>query len=773
MKTRIIQNEPEGPAKSKQTVDSTVGNARGFTNLAAQMGRWSASHKKTAIFGWLAFVTIAFMLGSAVGTKHLEAKKSGTGESGHVESVLADHYKQPQGDTVLIQSKTKTVSDPAVHAAIKDVAETVSGLKQVKKIRSPFAAGHEDQISKDRHTALVTLELRTTDAERAKALDKPVERALAAAATRHPGIAIEEFGVNAETQLDKAVVSDFKKAGVFSVPLTLIVLLIAFGALIAAGLPLLLGLTAVLATMGVLALPSQLMPLDKDIGVIVLLIGLAVGVDYSLFYLKRAREERAAGRGHTAALEAAAATSGRSVLVSGVTVMVAMAGMLLTGDKTFMGFGIATMIVVAIAVLGSLTVLPATLAALGDRVDKLQVPFLQNRGRSDRGGRVWSAIIDRVLRRPLISIVVAGALLLALAAPALHLHIASPGYNTLPQNLSTVKTYNKLQKAFPGDANSAQVLIKARHAHSAAVTAAIAELERQAIATGQFSTPTNVDYNGDGTIALVSLSMQGEGVDTKALAALNTLRKTIIPATAGKLAGADVGVTGPTANEKDSNSQMKHAAPFVFAFVLTLAFLLMLLTFRSVVIAIKTVLLNLLSVAAAYGALVLVFQDGWAKGLLGVTVAPGGIIGFLPIFLFVILFGLSMDYHVFILSRVREAFDRGMSSDDAVAHGIKTTAGVVTSAALVMFGVFSIFGTLQFMFLKEFGVGLAIAVLVDATIIRAVLLPATMKVLGDWNWYMPKWLNWLPRLGRDESLETAPAAAPVALPRPAPQPADA
>jgi uncharacterized membrane protein YdfJ with MMPL/SSD domain len=352
------------------------------------------------------------------------------------------------------------------------------------------------------------------------------------------------------------------------------------------------------------------------------------------------------------------------------------------------------------------------------------------------------------------------------------MHIAEPGIKTFPQNLSSIKTYNKLQKAFPGEANSSQVLVKTDNAHSAAVTTAISDLKRQAIATGQFSTPTHVDYSDDGTIAVVSLSMQGDGVDDKALTALETLRHTVIPATVGKLDGADVGVTGNTAGQKDTNGQMKHAAPFVFAFVLTLAFLLMLVTFRSVVVATKAVLLNLLSVAAAYGALVLVFQNGWGKGLLG-FVPPGGIISWLPVFLFVILFGLSMDYHVFILSRVREAFDRGMSTEEAVAHGIKTTAGVVTSAALVMFGVFAIFATLQFMFLKEFGVGLAIAVLVDATIVRAVLLPATMKLLGDWNWYLPRWLEWLPQLNHGESHEPRATQTPAVVPPAIPQPADA
>src|SRR5436309_1497824 len=532
MKTRIIQNEPEEPAKNGQTADVSVAGPR--RNLAARMGRWSASHKKTAIFGWLAFIAVAFLIGHAVGTKQLDQNKSGTGESGHVDRVLLDEFKQGQGDQVLIQSATKTVDDPAFRAAISDVVRTVGGMKQVKKVESPFTAGNEERISKDRHTALVALQLRTTDSKQATKLDKPVEKAIVAANARHPGIAIEEFGVNVETQLDHAVVSDFMKAGLFSLPVTLIVLVVAFGALVAAGLPLLLALTAVFATMGVLALPSHLIPLDKDISVIVLLIGLAVGVDYSLFYLKREREERAAGRGQRAALEAAAATSGRSVLVSGLTVMVAMAGMLFTGDQTFMGFGVATMIVVAIAVLGSLTVLPATLAALGDKVERLRIPFLHKRSHSESSGRVWSAILDRVLRRPLISAVLAGGLLLALAAPALHMHIASPGFDTLPQNLSSVKTYNKLQKAFPGDANAAQVLIKTDNARSPAVKTAIAALEQQAIATGQFSTPTNVDYNSDGTIALVSISMQGQAVDPPALAALETLRKKVIPATVGK-----------------------------------------------------------------------------------------------------------------------------------------------------------------------------------------------------------------------------------------------
>jgi uncharacterized membrane protein YdfJ with MMPL/SSD domain len=299
-------------------------------------------------------------------------------------------------------------------------------------------------------------------------------------------------------------------------------------------------------------------------------------------------------------------------------------------------------------------------------------------------------------------------------------------------------------------------MVKLDDTSAPAARRAIAALRHDAVATGQFHEPTSVSVNERGTIALVSLPIDGQGSDASSNRALHTLRDTIIPATVGKLPGADVGVMGQTASSYDFNVQMKHAAPFVFAFVLAFAFLLLLVTFRSIVIAIKAILLNLLSVAASYGALVLIFQHGWGKGLLGFSYT-GGIVAFLPIFLFVILFGLSMDYHVFILSRIREAYDRGMSTEDAVAHGIKSTASVVTSAAIVMVGVFSIFGTLSFLFLKQFGIGMAIAVLIDATIVRAVLLPAVMKLLGDANWYLPKWLQWMPQVRHE--LEPEPAAA--------------
>jgi uncharacterized membrane protein YdfJ with MMPL/SSD domain len=439
-----------------------------------------------------------------------------------------------------------------------------------------------------------------------------------------------------------------------------------------------------------------------------------------------------------------------------------MAGMFLTGDAGFASFAVATMTVVGVAMLGSLTVLPALLSKLGDNVDRVRVPFVHRLRRDDGEGRIWGAVIDRVLRRPALSVALAGGLLVALAVPALELRTAQASIDSYPPQFLT--SYNRVKDAFPGTEIGANVVVKAANVEAPAVQEAIGQLEWRVLETGLMNEPIDVDVNPAGTVANISIPVEGEGTDSTSNAALAALREEVIPPTLGALPNAEVAVTGTTAQAKDFNDQMKTAAPLVFAFVLLFAFCLMLLSFRSLVIAAKAILLNLLSIGAAYGVLVLVFQHGWGKGLLGFEFT-GGIDPFLPILLFVILFGLSMDYHVFILSRIRESYDRGMSTDEAIAHGIKTTAAVVTSAAIVMVCVFAIFATLSMLMLKQFGVGLAAAILIDATIVRAVLLPASMKLLGDWNWYLPSWLEWLPHLEHGEKLEpveTAPAATPIA-----------
>ena len=545
--------------------------------------------------------------------------------------------------------------------------------------------------------------------------------------------------------------------------MTLIVLIFAFGALIAAGLPLLLGLTAVAATIGLVALPSHLIPMDQNVSVVVMLIGLAVGVDYSMFYLKREREERRAGARTNVRRWRPPQRPRACCSHFGLTVIVAMAGLLFTGDPTFLSFGMATMIVVGVAVLGSLTVLPALLSKLGDTVDKPRIPFLTRRRREQSNeSRFWNAVLDRFLRHPALAALSARLGARRARIPALQMHTVTPGPETFPKSIPVMKVYDQMQTSFPGGSIPAVVMIKTGDA-SASQFARRSRISAVRPSPRVSSTnPPRSRSTRSGTIAAVSLPIAGNGTDSASNHALETLRETVIPATVGSFPDADVGVAGTTAGSYDFNVQMKHAAPFVVAFVLGLAFILLLMTFRSLVIPIKAIVLNLLSVGAAYGVLVLVFQHGVGKGLLGFDDAGGGVVAFLPIFLFVILFGLSMDYHVFILSRIREAYDGGMSTDDAVAHGIKSTASVVTSAALVMVGVFSIFGTLSFLFLKEFGVGLAVAVLIDATLVRAVLLPAAMKLLGERNWYLPRWLEWLPRLD-----EQKPPSAPEAEPTPA------
>ena len=756
MKTRVIQNDPGEPAK-RDDLPSGAAEPRRPTNLAGRMGRWSARHRKVAIFGWLAFVVLAFALGTLNGTTQIDDDTAGVGESGRVDRILDAGFKQPAGESVLVQSETLTVEDPAFAAAIEDVVARVSQLHAVTNIRSPLEPENRGQIAAGGDAALIDFRIRG-DADDAVDKIDPVVAAVADVQKAHPELFIGSFGVSADKEVEGAFMDDLKKAGILSLPVTLIILVIVFGALVAAGIPLLLALTAIVATFGLVALPSSIVPIDQTVYELILLIGLAVGVDYSMFYLKREREERAAGRSEEAALEAAAATSGRSVLISGLTVIIAMAGMFLAGVQGMSAFAVGTILVVAVAMLGSLTVLPAVLSWLGDRVDRGRVPFVSRLRRDDGEGRIWAAIVGRVLRRPVVSVVLAGGLLLALAVPALELRPVQAGVETFPQSLPAVQTYNRIQEAFPGSEIPADVVVQVADVSAPAVQEAIGQLEWRALASGQMHEPITVDVNGAGTVANIAIPVDGKGTDAASEAALATLREDIVPVTVGALPNAEVGVTGMTAQSKDFTDKLTSVAPLVFGFVLLLAFGLMLVAFRSLVIAVKAIVLNLISVAAAYGVMVLVFQHGIGKGILGFE-STAGIDSFLPIFMFVILFGLSMDYHVFILSRVREAYDRGMSTEQAVTHGIRTTAGVVTSAAIVMVCVFAVFATLSMLIFKQFGVGLAAAILIDATIVRAVLLPATMKLLGEWNWYLPSWLEWLPHLEHGGSVETVEAPA--------------
>jgi RND superfamily putative drug exporter len=710
--------------------------ARPPGNLAARMAQFSARHRATAIGGWLLFVVAATALATMFGTISATDSEYDNGESRRAGQMIeAAGFPKQAGEMVLVQSERLTADAPAFQAALSEVTAAVGATGRVANLQPAI-------VSADKHSALITFHV-TGDYDTAADRVGPVMDAVAGVQRAHPDLYVAQGGdASGEKVIGESLEKDFSRLSLLSLPITLGILLVAFGALLAAVLPVGLALTAFMAAMGLLAAASRLFHTVDATMHVMLLVGLAIGVDYCLFYIRREREERAKGADPERALAIAAATSGRSILVSGLTVIIAMAGMFLTGNTVFESFAAATILVVAVAVVGSLTVLPALLSKLGDRVDFGKVPGLYRR---ESNGRFWKAVLSVVLRRPGISAALATGVLAAMAIPAFALHTASLGVQDFPADMPIVQTYNRIQTAFPGGAEPVQVVVSAPDVTAGPVTAAIDEFKAKALATGQMHEPIDVEVSPNRTAAVISVGLSGSGTDAASERAVRTLREEVIPATLGRVDGAEVGVTGSTASSVDFTASLNRSIPVVFAFVLGLAFLLLLVSFRSVVIAATSIVLNLLSVAAAYGLLVAVFQWGWGEDLLNFQ-SSGSISDWLPLFLFVILFGLSMDYHVFVLSRIREGHDRGWPTKLAVARGVRSTAGVITSAAVVMVAVFSLFATMSLTSTKQMGIGLAAAVLLDATLVRAVLLPAVMAMLGDRNWYLPRWLRWLPKV---------------------------
>ena len=594
-------------------------------NLAARMGRWSAQHRKRAILGWIFFVVLATVAGGAVGQRTLTDAETSNGQSAAAERAIEGaNFPDDATEQVLIQGRgALTSSDPRFAAVVRDVARRLEATRHVTDVQSPLIRGNGGQVSTDGRSAVVTFKIPGDDEQVADRVD-PSLATTAAAQRAHPQLRIEQFGGgSADKALSKAFADDFKRAETLSLPITLVILLIAFGALVAAGLPLLLALTAVMGTLGLIGPISQILPVEESISSVVLLVGLAVGVDYCMFYLRREMEERDAGRAPEAALNAAAATSGRAVLISGITVMVAMAGMFLAGNAVFESFAVGTILVVAVAIVGSLTVLPAMLSFLGQKgwTEKGRVPYISKLRHRNKGeSRVWSAIIDRVLRRPVLSIALSAGLLIALAIPALGMHTINPGVAGIPRSLAIMQTYDRLQVAFPGGAEPAVIAVKAKDVTAASVTGAIAALKRQAGKTDGLGQPITVTNSPDRSVAIVEVPLAGDGTDSVSEAALARLRDEVIPTTLGREDGVQANVTGMTAGSKDFNDTMKSHLPLVFGFVLGLTFLLLLVTFRSLVIPIKAIVLNLLSVGASYGVLTLVFQDGHGESLLELRV---------------------------------------------------------------------------------------------------------------------------------------------------------
>jgi putative drug exporter of the RND superfamily len=698
--------------------------------VVQRVAGWSARHSKIAVFGWLLLVVAAVVIGQRVGTGNVPSYDAG--QAGQAERVLNEPVvQQPDTESVLIQARPGQTlgSDPEFRHAVSVVVATLRRLPQsAADIQSPFTS---PGLAKGR-SALVTFNVAGNPNNDDQAV---VPAANAIAALRVPGVSIAEAG---GATLDRATgnssTQDFHQAELTSVPITLVLLLIVFGALIAAGIPLLLAGTAVISAISLLAIPSRWLPVDTTTSSIVLLVGMAVGIDYSLFYLRRVREERTAGRGTREALHIAAGTSGRAILVSGLTVMISLAGLFLTGITVFSGIAVGTIMVVGVAMLGSLTFLPGLLSMFGKWTDRGRVPFLGKRRTAARESRFWGALARAVTRRPLTWGGTAAIALLALATPVLSLHLEEPGIaQDLPSNVPVVRTLDAIYQAFPGGPAPAEVVVTGQNLGGKQIASAVAAMNRYTSANGALREPITAQVFGRDQVLIVNVPLAGDGTDTTSDNALLALRNHVLPATLGKVPGIDYAVGGLTAGNYDSSSQLDTSIPWVFAFVLGFAFLVLWRTFRSVFVPALSICLNLLSVGAAYGLMVLIFQDGTLQGPLGFS-AFGGITWWLPLFMFVLLFGLSMDYHVFILSRIRELRHRGTPAREAVSGGISHSAGVVTSAATIMVAVFSIFATLSIFEFKVFGVVMSAAVLIDATIVRGILLPAGLSLLGDRAW---------------------------------------
>jgi putative drug exporter of the RND superfamily len=713
---------------------------------------WSARHRWTALFLWVAFVAAAIIGGGSITAQETDETDETIGASAAADRALLDaDFGEVPTESVLVQNAAGGTMDTAAATDIVgELREQLAGVAGVADVSDPIP-------SADGTSLLMQVALdggSGTEDQRVTAVDEAaldVKEVVDDVAAGHPDLRIEQVGDSTlGAALDQVYEDDFAKAEFISVPMTLIILLVVFGALIAAGVPVLLALSSVGAAIGLSAFASYLVPTNDLLSSVVLLVGMAVGVDYSLFYIRRDREERAKGDSVDHAIAVTAATSGRAVVVSGLTVMVAMSGMFLAGFSIFSAFAMGTILVVAVAMLGSVTVLPALLSILGRWVDRPRVPLLWRLQRRAGGSRLWPAVLRPVLRRPSIALTLGVVSLGALAAPALGMTLSNPGMDDMPTSIPEVQTYQRISDAYPAEGSSHTVAIWSEDGtplDPVVIDDAVAQLAERTNADPYFAivgAAPAVEYAAGGDVARLSVPVSTDVVDPRGEVSLDALRE-MVPATLGAIPGVQAGVTGEFAWDADFRDAIWDRLPVVIGFVLLLTVIVLMISFRSLTIALTAAALNLLSVGAAYGLLVVVFQNSWAEGLLDFT-SNGAVVTWLPLFLFVILFGLSMDYHVFVVSRIKEGRRLGMPTREAIAHGITSSAGVVTSAALVMVAVFSIFATLTPLDFKQMGVGLAAAILIDATIVRAVLLPAAMSLLGERNWWLPRPLRRLPAL---------------------------
>ena len=747
--------------------------------LTVRIATWSARHRWPVFVLWFA-ATFGILAGSfaAGGISTLDVNDDPNGpklESETAYDVLGagEPVAPSERLVVVISGAADAARDPAFQQAVRQLAidltaarATVDGVEQptFDSVVDPLSlppAQAAGVISPDGSTVQVVGNIpgeRPTVEQRLVPVPAIVDKVRAALPSAQVHVISSTF-INRD--INQLINDELDGSLRFTIPITFLILLVAFGAIVASVIPLLLAITSLAAGYGFLALYSQAVgPVSPNATQLIVLMGLAVAVDYSLFMITRFRTERRVGRDVLGAIETSSSTAGRAVFFSGIAVVISLGGLVTLGISLFTSMAVGTMAVVLVSVIGSLTFLPATLAIVGDRVNMGRpitwVPrLLRARGilasideRAARppGSGFWARLVNAVMARPVVMTVVSAALLIAIATPVTRLRTGTTEITGLPSSIDGIAAIKLVNAKFPFGQN-VRLDVVVTEADQAGVQTAVSQLEERILAIPGVNGPPTGRKSADGNAQLISFQLSGGRNDEANRAIVRQVRNELRPEVFGPLAasGAQMYVAGQAAATMDIVGIYTDATPRIFAFVLGLSFLLMLVAFRSIVIPIKAILLNLLSTAAAFGVLVLVFQEGWFADQL--RIVPGGVIeSWVPIFVFTILFGLSMDYHLFILTRIKEARDRGLDSRAAVARGISVTSGTITSAASIMVVVFAVFVTFSFVFIQQLGLGLAVAVFIDATLIRSVLLPATMTLLGDWNWWLPRWLGWLPHV---------------------------
>lgn len=695
-----------------------------LTTVSMRAARWSATHPWRAILGWIGLVVIAVGLSAVVSSQEATDADYRVGESGIADRWVHEAgLAAPESEQVLVTAADGALDQGDAEAAGARLVDAIGEADGVTEVSEP-------QWNPERTALLLSAQLAKDHDDAA-----PILAAVDDVRADFPGLDIRQAGdLTLDDAINDRVADDLSSAEGISLPITLVLMLLAFGALIAAGLPVLLAATSVAATIGISAPMSHLFPAEPTVTSMIVLIGMAVGVDYSLFYLKREREERARGRSTREAVEIAAQTSGHSILVSGGAVICAMAGLFLMTDVTFNSLAVGSILVVAIAVVGSITVLPALLARLGRWVDRPRVPLLWRLNRRIGQGGISRRLIAPVLRRPVVALVAGTAVVAALAVPALGMKTHSSNLDTLPGDIAEVQTFQDIVEEFPAEGPVAQVVVRAAASDRDDVADGLDDLVAAAVDTGSFREPgAPAVVSEDGRTTILELPMPFDESDEEVDDALRLLRDRLVPG-AVDVDGAGVSVGGDAAESFDNQQRMSDRLPLVIAFVLLLTFLMMVFAFRSIPIAVASTVLNLASVAVAFGLMTLVFQHGTGESLLDFD-SPGFVIDWIPLFVLVVLVGLSMDYHVFVVSRIRELVDAGLPARLAVQRGVTDTAGVITSAAAVMVSVFAIFATLSMLEMKMMGVGLSAAILLDATLVRLVMLPAALVLLGERAWW--------------------------------------